>query len=50
MKRDLLMIPEPTKVAPAVLEAMAKPPVSHMSLKYAETLREGLKGLAEVIT
>lgn len=48
MGRELLMIPGPTNVDPAVLEAMAKPPVSHMSPRYGEILRWVLTALRKV--
>ncbi|MER3401126.1 MAG: alanine--glyoxylate aminotransferase family protein, partial [Thermoflexus sp.] len=46
--RTLLMIPGPVEVDPEVLEAMARPPVSHMSAGFAAQMREALEGLREI--
>lgn len=46
--RTLLMIPGPVEVDLEVLEAMARPPVSHMSAGFAAQMREALEGLREI--
>ena len=46
--RTLLMIPGPVEVDPEVLEAMARPPLSHMSTAFAALMQESLIGLQEV--
>ena len=46
--RTLLMIPGPVEVDPEVLEAMARPPLSHMSAAFAALMQESLVGLREV--
>lgn len=46
--RTLLMIPGPVEVDPEVLEAMARPPLSHMSAAFAAQMQEALAGLKEV--
>lgn len=47
-ERELLMIPGPTNVAPSVLRAMCKPPLSHTSLEFASIFRESLNNLRKV--
>jgi len=47
-ERSLLMIPGPVEVDPEVLEAMARPPLSHMSTAFAAMMQEALTGLREV--
>ncbi len=47
-ERDLLMIPGPTNVSPAVLAAMSQPTLSHVSAKVAGILKETLTGLSRI--
>jgi len=47
-ERELLMIPGPTNVAPSVLRAMCKPPLSHISQEFANTFKEALNSLKRV--
>lgn len=47
-ERELLMIPGPTNVAPSVLRAMCKPPLSHTSQEFANIFKEALNGLKRV--
>ncbi|MEM2643021.1 MAG: alanine--glyoxylate aminotransferase family protein [Candidatus Bathyarchaeia archaeon] len=47
-ERELLMIPGPTNVAPSVLRAMCKPPLSHTSQEFATIFREALNNLRRV--
>ncbi len=47
-ERELLMIPGPTNVAPSVLRAMGKPPLSHTSLEFASKFKEALNSLKRV--
>ncbi len=44
----LLMIPGPVEVDPEVLEAMARPPLSHMSTAFAALMQEALTGLKDI--
>ncbi|MEM3581481.1 MAG: alanine--glyoxylate aminotransferase family protein [Candidatus Bathyarchaeia archaeon] len=47
-ERELLMIPGPTNVAPSVLRAMCKPPLSHTSQEFATIFKEALNNLRRV--
>lgn len=47
VSRTLLMIPGPVEVDPEVLEAIARPPLSHMSTAFAALMQEALAGLKE---
>jgi len=47
-ERELLMIPGPTNVDPAVLRAMSKPTVSHTSSEFVEIFNESLTDLKKV--
>jgi aspartate aminotransferase-like enzyme len=47
-KQELLMIPGPTNVSRAVLDAMSQPTLSHVSPKVAGILNETLTGLSRI--
>jgi len=47
-ERNLLMIPGPTNVSSTVLEAMARPTLSHVSGSFANILKETLADLAQI--
>ncbi|MEM2937015.1 MAG: alanine--glyoxylate aminotransferase family protein [Candidatus Bathyarchaeia archaeon] len=47
-ERELLMIPGPTNVDPAVLRAMGKPALSHTSPEFAKIFKESLDNLKKV--
>jgi len=47
-ERELLMIPGPTNMDPAVLRALSKPAISHMSSDFAELFKEALNNLKKV--
>jgi len=47
-ERELLMIPGPTNVAPAILRVLSKPTISHVSPEFVEIFRESLNNLKEV--
>jgi len=47
-ERELLMIPGPTNVAPSVLRAVCKPPLSHTSQEFASIFKEALNSLKRV--
>lgn len=49
-ERELLMIPGPTNVDPAVLRALSKPTLSHTSSEFAEIFKESLNNLKKVFT
>lgn len=48
LEKELLMIPGPTNVAPSVLRAMSKPPLSHTSQEFVSIFREALNSLKRV--
>ncbi|MEM3769758.1 MAG: alanine--glyoxylate aminotransferase family protein [Candidatus Bathyarchaeia archaeon] len=48
LERELLMIPGPTNIAPSVLRAICKPPVSHTSQEFANMFKEALNSLKRV--
>ncbi len=47
-ERELLMIPGPTNVSPAVLRAMSRPTLSHVSVNHANILKETLTALSGI--
>ncbi|MGQ9726330.1 MAG: hypothetical protein ACUVQL_04285, partial [Candidatus Bathycorpusculaceae bacterium] len=47
-ERELLMIPGPTNVDPAVLRALSKPTLSHTSPEFVEIFKEALDCLRRV--
>jgi len=47
-ERELLMIPGPTNVDPAVLRALSKPTLSHTSLEFVKIFKESLDNLKKV--
>jgi aspartate aminotransferase-like enzyme len=47
-ERDLLMIPGPTNVDPAVLRALSKPTLSHGSSEFVEIFKETLDDLKKI--
>jgi len=48
VERDLLMIPGPTNVDPAVLRKMSKPTLSHTSSEFVEIFKGSLNNLKKV--
>ena len=47
-ERELLMIPGPTNVDPAVLRALSKPTLSHTSSEFVKIFKESLDNLKKV--
>lgn len=47
--RELLMIPGPTNVTPAVLAALSRPPESHVGGRFAVILKETLSYLGKIL-
>jgi len=48
VERNLLMIPGPTNVDPAVLRALSKPTLAHTDPQFVETFKETLENLKNV--
>lgn len=48
IERELLMIPGPTNVDPRVLRALCRPPLSHVSIEFAEIFKNALSNLKQV--
>jgi alanine-glyoxylate transaminase / serine-glyoxylate transaminase / serine-pyruvate transaminase len=48
LARPLLMIPGPIDLEPAVIEAMARPPKSHLAPSFIDAFSRVLRGLREV--
>ncbi len=48
LARPLLMIPGPIDLEPAVIEAMARPPKSHLAPSFIDAFARVLRGLREV--
>ncbi|MGC9345491.1 MAG: pyridoxal-phosphate-dependent aminotransferase family protein [Candidatus Bathyarchaeales archaeon] len=49
-ERELLMIPGPTNVDPAVLRALSKPTLSHTDPEFVKIFKESLNNLKKVFT
>jgi aspartate aminotransferase-like enzyme len=47
-ERELLMIPGPTNVSPAVLRALSKPTLSHTDSEFVKIFKESLENLRKV--
>ena len=47
-ERALLMIPGPTNVSPLILGSLARPTLSHVSVDFANILKETLKDLGQL--
>lgn len=48
VERDLLMIPGPTSVDPAVLRFLSKPTLSHTDSEFVRIFKESINDLKKV--